>query len=153
MEVRDDHNDPARWAPTLHQLPKLDPFVVPEGFFEHFPHRVGAAIRASQASKARRWPVPMRWAMALPVLFLAGGAIWWFMDVPVDAVAANYEVLAPIDLLDISDALGADVLAYVEDEGAIVELGQVDIGLDENELLAYLERERIDLSELIIELE
>jgi hypothetical protein len=75
------------------------------------------------------------------------------MDVPVDAVAANYEVLAPIDLLDISDALGADVLAYVEDEGAIVELGQVDIGLDENELLAYLERERIDLSELIIELE
>lgn len=50
--------DPLSEAPLLRSIPKVDPFVVPEGFFEQFPHQVQAAIAKK---KAASW-----WSKLLP---------------------------------------------------------------------------------------
>jgi len=66
MDHLDDLNELARTAPTLHGLPKVDPFVVPDGFFERFPHAVGDAIAARERRVNGVWRPWMRWALAVP---------------------------------------------------------------------------------------
>lgn len=63
-----NNEDPIREAPNLSAIPKMDPFVVPEGFFEHFPHRVQARI--VQRCGNERWR-PILWpALAASTLIL-----------------------------------------------------------------------------------
>jgi hypothetical protein len=75
MDPLNEDNELKRQAPTLFGLPKADPFVVPSGFFEQFPHEVQA--RVTERSRTRDWGWWRRMAIALPMLALGLGAFWW----------------------------------------------------------------------------
>lgn len=154
MNDPDDTNALARTAPTLHGLPKVDPFVVPEGFFERFPHQVGDAIVASERRSKAGWRPWMRWALAVPAVVVL---VWFGLrngqgvhDAPPSELA-EVPALTSEELAEIADA---DVVAYMEEEGVAIDLVRVDVDLNDEEMLAYLATEEdIDLTELIIELE
>ena len=55
MDTHTEHEDLKQLAPTLASIPKVDPFVVPQGLFERFPHRRIAA-QAQQKAQARDKP-------------------------------------------------------------------------------------------------
>ena len=52
MERSDEMDELKHLAPTLHGLKRTDPFTVPDGFFERFPHQVQAAIVERQERSA-----------------------------------------------------------------------------------------------------
>lgn len=154
MNDRDRHKDQEHGSPLLKGLPKNDPFVVEPGFFERFPHEVQAlAVR-----RAPKHVLPAVWrriAVALPVATLVFGAIWWWQhDASVDAprMARTVEV-TPLTNEEIDDLDDPDLLAIAEEiapaTADAAPLGQVDLTLNENELVAYFEYENADLNELI----
>ncbi|MFT3886017.1 MAG: hypothetical protein QM724_11465 [Flavobacteriales bacterium] len=129
----------------LAAIPKADPFVTPDGFFERFPHDVQAAVAAQR--RPDRSPWYLRWAFALPVVALLGLCSWWALrDAPPPATAQ-------VEVTPLSD----DELAYLDehdaqtllDEASGADLGEVDLRLNDDELLAYLENEHADITELI----
>lgn len=67
-------------APLLKGIPAHDPFVVPEGFFERFPHQVQERMRTpegslSRAMRALYGSTLVRWSGAITgILLLAFGA-------------------------------------------------------------------------------
>jgi len=147
MEQLDGHDELERLAPKLHGLPKTDPFTVPDGFFERFPHQVQAAIAEGARTPVRAWTWWKRAAIALPVIaLLAFGALNFFRgDVP-EPVAVT--PLPDNELILVDDA--ALLSAIEESVGAITpdDLGRLDSSLNETYLLAYLEEEGADLTEL-----
>ena len=155
MEPLNDHEELERNAPILFGIPKTDPFAVPDGFFERFPHEVQARIVAQNNTRSS-WQWWKRMAVALPVVVLLAGAIWWSQQTaPVENSLATTQFAplpdADLDELDDNDLLA---LALVPDaQDAQPELGNVNVNLNDNELLAYLENENADLDELITELE
>lgn len=156
MEPLDDTNELKRMAPTLHAVPRKDPFLVPDSFFEHFPHQVQAAITRQDQRSSRTWSPWKRLALAFPVLALLGLGIWWITRPPaVIADAAMAIVPLSDEELDLMDE--EDVLAALDGSAATststTDLGQVDLQLNDDELLTYLETEGADLTDLIIELE
>ena len=155
MEPLDDNDELKRIAPTLHGLPKADPFVVPDGFFDRFPHQVQAAIVAGTRVHTPVWNCWKRMAIALPVIALIGLGAWWFRSAPIiePAVAFSADSL-PSDPTMIDDLEETDLVAFIEEtDNANTDLGAVDMRLDEDELLAYLETENADLTDLITDLE
>lgn len=152
MNAMNDPDDLKRSAPTLFGLPKADPFVVPEVFFDRFPHEVQGLVTAKQHRRST-WSDWKRVAIALPALALLGLGVWWAarpMPEP-DHLAA----LANASLTDGElDALGDDELAALTEEVMPLadpqqELGQVGIQLNDDELMAYFEGEGVDMNELI----
>ena len=149
MNTRPEHEDLKPLAPTLASIPKVDPFVVPDGLFERFPHQVQA--RVTTHVPGLRWsPWVKRLALALPVVAVLAGA-WWMLrstDVPVEQVAVVIPetTVDELELLDDPEALAS----LYASEGAGVASANVD--LTEDELAAWLETEQTDLSQLITEL-
>ena len=93
----------------------------------------------------------MRWALAVPAVALlvwaglrAGGG-----DRASEGLA-ELPVLTSDELVEITDA---DVMAYLEEGGGTIDLEQVDVELNDDEMLAYLATQDVDLTELITELE
>src|SRR5262245_38964403 len=74
MEPLNEHDELKRSAPTLAGLPKADPFVVPEPFFEHFPHHVQALVAAK--GRSHSWAGRWKLAIALPVVALLAFGAW-----------------------------------------------------------------------------
>lgn len=155
MEPLNDHEELKRLAPKLHGLPKADPFVVPESFFDRFPHQVQAAIVEGTRKDV---PVGLWWkrlAIALPIIALLGLGTWWLQRTPVavDPMAFTSDSL-PADPTVMDDVDEYEVLALIEEhQGPAPDLGAVEIHLNETELLAYLDNENTDLTDLIIDLE
>jgi hypothetical protein len=155
MESLNENTELERNAPTLFSLPKVDPFVLPDGFFERFPHEVQARIVES-----KKVPWLGNWAkrlsIALPVLVIAAGGLWWMQHQPLQAnvgevAAATLTPLSDDELDGLDDS---DLLALVEETSATADdLGAVDLNLDETELIAYLEGENADVDQLLTELE
>lgn len=156
MEPLDDKNELKRMAPTLHGLPKADPFAVPDGFFERFPHAVQAAITAGQPAPRIAWPWWKRMAIALPIAATVGLAIWVLLpgNGPVESPAAAVTPLSDGELDALDDA---EILAAFEDaetgDISTEDLGAVALQLDDHELLAYLEHEDADIEDLITDIE
>lgn len=143
-------------APVLAGLPKADPFVVPEGFFDRFPHQVQASITAQQPAPDLAWPWWKRWVAALPVVLLAAVGIWMATrsNGPVETPAVAITPLTDGELDAIDDT---EILAAFDDSDAgeipAEGLGEVALQLEEDELLAYLEHEDADMTDLITDIE
>ncbi|MFZ1692091.1 MAG: hypothetical protein WAT74_02745 [Flavobacteriales bacterium] len=72
--------DPLSEAPLLRSIPKVDPFVVPEGFFEQFPHQVQAAIAKKKAASwwSRLLPSTPAFRVAWASAAVLVAALAWF---------------------------------------------------------------------------
>lgn len=149
MNTRPEHDDLKPLAPTLASIPKMDPFVVPEGFFERLPHQVQA--RVTTRSTSLHWsPWVKRFALALPMVAVLAGA-WWMLrstDAPVEQVALVIPetTVDELELLDDPEALAS----LYESEGS--SLASANVDLTDDELAAWLETEQTDLPQLITEL-
>ena len=156
MDHLTDNEEMKRDAPFLNGLPKADPFVVPDGFFERFPHQVQAAITSQRPAQNYAWTWWKRVAIALPITLVTCWGAWMFTsgnrpdehtavaitpltDNELDAIDDN-EIFAAFDEADASDITSED-------------LGDVALRLNDDELLAYLENEDADITELITEIE
>lgn len=155
MEPLNEQDELKRIAPTLHALPKAEPFVVPEGFFDRFPHQVQAAIVARDPELSPAWSWWKRMALALPILALLGLGVWW-LGTPASIstpVAFNSDNLP--DDPDVMEGIDeSELLAFIDEAHDIpADLGSVELRLDEQELLTYLESENLDLADLITDIE
>lgn len=150
MDTHDHERKQHEGGSLLGAIPRTDPFVVPDSYFEQLPHAVQARI----AARGQRSPMHLawrRWAVALPVVVAIGvGSFLLFHDGGRDVrpapVAATVTPLtdAELDQMDVSDLFAAT------DENDLPELGTtVDVQLTDDELLAYLDREHADLTELL----
>lgn len=151
MGTEHDTDDLKRLAPTLASLHKADPFVVPEGFFERFPHQVQA--RVAKPAPTALLPVWMkRLALALPLAAALAGA-WWLLrakEAPAPEVAVEIPE-AGIDELELLEH--PEAFAALAEEGAPLEaLAPTSVDLTDDELAVWLENESTDPSELIAEL-
>jgi hypothetical protein len=152
MNDTNEPDDLKRSAPTLFGLPKADPFVVPEGFFDRFPHEVQGLVTAKK-HRGSTWSVWKRVAIALPAMALLGLGVWWAtrpLHQPEHLDGITAASLTDGEL----DALGDDELAALTEEVIPLadleqELGQVGIRLNDDELIAYFEGEGVDMNELI----
>jgi hypothetical protein len=155
MEPMNGPDDLERTAPTLHSLPKADPFVVPDGFFERFPHQVQAAIVERAQEQRPAWNRWKRMAIALPIIALLGLGGWWLQrPSSVEPPVAFSRDDLPGDPAVMDDVDEAELLAFIEEShNASADLGAVELRLDENELLAYLETENADLADLMNDIE
>lgn len=156
MEHLTDNDDWKRDAPHLAGLPKADPFIVPDGFFDRFPHQVQAAIVAQRPATTFAWPWWKRLSIALPLVALMGSGVWILTretpvaGIPVVAVTPLTD--GELDAIDDQELLAAFDETEAE-EITTEDLGEVDIELNDDELLAYLEDEDTDLADLITEIE
>lgn len=150
MNDRHENEELERIAPTLSAREPRDPFVVPEGFFDRFPHEVQAAIAAR--ARRRGWaglPVPVRrLAFALPLIALLVGT-WWYFNTEGDSTPiAELSTTPSLEELSWSDQ--EYLLASLEEEG-FATAAFTDVELTEAELAAYLMHENVDITELITE--
>jgi hypothetical protein len=149
MNTRHEHEDLKPLAPTLASIPKVDPFVVPEGLFERFPHQVQARITTQ--GPALPWSTWVkRLAVALPLVALLAGA-WWMLrsaDRPPDQMAVEIPETT-VDELELLD--DPETLASLYESEVALEVS-TDMDLSDDELAAWLEAEQTDLSQLIAEL-
>jgi hypothetical protein len=156
MDPLTDNDDWKRDAPHLAGLPKADPFSVPDGFFDRFPHQVQAAIVAQEQTTTSAQPWWKRLSIALPIVALMGLAVWMLMrDTPVaevPAVAVTPLTDGELDAMDDHELLAAFDETDAE-EITPEDLGGVVIDLNDDELLAYLEHEDTDLADLITDIE
>ncbi len=145
-------DDLKRSAPTLFSLPKGDPFVVPEGFFDRFPHEVQHLVTAKHGH-GNVWSAWKRFAYALPVIALLGLGLWWAIHPVEEPGPLAMPAAAPFTDGEL-DQLGDDeLLALSEDVTPLADpaeaIGYVDIQLNDDELMAYLESNGADINELI----
>lgn len=150
---RHEHDEPED-APTLKALPKVDPFVVPEDFFERFPHVVQARIAGQPNAQGRsaRWmgrvPLPVRWIGAAVMLASFVGAV--VLAVRDDgSTATSLASGAAIPSIGTDQVDEADLLAMIEDAPTLMAEVVKDLSVDE--MAAYLAHENIPLDLLIEE--
>jgi hypothetical protein len=154
MEPLNEHDELKRSAPTLAGLSKTDPFVVPDAFFDQFPHQVQARVTAGtrfRSTAERGWSGWKRVAIALPVVALLAFGAWRMLHTG-PASEAPMVAVTPLTDEELVAYDDIDPLSWVEEED-LPQLGEVNIDLNEEDLLAYLEEEHADLTELIIETE
>ena len=137
-----------RLAPTLFRIPKSDPFVVPEPFFERFPHEVQAQVTAQSVPRAI-WNLWKPVAITLPLAALIAIGIWWMQHDTVAQPIAQVEV-TPLTDVEVDQMEDNDLLSSIE-EIPPADLGEVNVRLNDEELLAYLNNEQTDLTQLITE--
>lgn len=148
MEASNNNDELERIAPTLHRLQGRDPFMVPDGFFDRFPHEVQAAIVARE--QLRGWAaLPLlarRLAIALAVAaVLAGG--WWIRNNKPGTAIAQLSTTPCLDDLNWSEE--HELLASLEEDLPTMEAA--DIRLTDDEIAAYITHENIDLTDLLTE--
>jgi hypothetical protein len=148
MEPHEQH-DELKKAPFLRSLPKVDPFVVPEGFFEGFPHAVGSRI-LKQRSKRAGWsafilrPSVVGAFAVFAVVLLA----WFAWPVQEHLESLSEQVIEPEELPQ--GTWDTDFL-YEElgEEGFATTM---DLPMDDEVLFAYLINEDLSLDLLTDEL-
>lgn len=156
MEPRERNID-LKDAPTLRSIPKVDPFVVPEGFFDRFPQKVqekiaaggGKVINLNERRAQQR--LYFRIAAAAAMVALVATLALNFLqtdDTAVDGAMAQITV-TPSELdLDALDDHDLFALLGSDDEP----FAQPADGLSSEEMAAYLEHEELPLDLLIEEL-
>jgi len=148
-----DNNDELRSAPNLRAIPKADPFVVPDGFFERFPHLVQQRIVEDRARSANwswnlsGWLRPAIGALAL----LAVVALAWVLWPKAEGDVLDQQLASYGTPDHVSDELDAeDVYTALSTNDPL--LAEVDLTMTDAELAEYVEQEELPLDLLIEEL-
>lgn len=155
MDPRNEH-DELKDAPTLRALPKVDPFVVPEGFFERFPHQVQAKTGARRTSSSGLigWildrPLALRVAGITAILALISSAIFFALRQDVVVPVQVAEITIAPNEIDVDEFADDDLFAVLENEEE--PFATAGDGLTQDEMAAYLENEELPLDLLIEEL-
>lgn len=141
-------------APLLGSIPKLDPFVVPDGFFDQFPHQVQSNILLAQERNTR-----MAWmqflfkpaligSFSVVVLALLG---WWaWQPAEQQPTAAQHEIAREAEFLMVEDIEEPELYALFASSDNT--MADVDLSLDDDVLIDYLENEDLSLYFLTEEL-
>lgn len=136
-----------RLAPTLHSLPKRDPFLVEAGLFDHLPH---AAKTAAQSSGGRPGTLPRwRWAMVGMAVAVLCATTWWALHPGTAAEQPTAEVSIPMLTDSEMVALAHDPSELITEDVAVVVWDTVPVTLTQDELLAYIDHEDLDLHDVI----
>lgn len=136
MDLHNDIEELKKEAPTLFAIKKSDPFEVPEGFFDHFPHNVQDAVKGVHAGV--QIPFWKGLLIALPliaVIIAVSGILIKMSGEPLEGSSftgvGNFEIE---DVLDYSDA--EELLAALDPEDLPDDLFQnfeLDGGLSDEE--------------------
>ncbi|HEY0976068.1 MAG TPA: hypothetical protein VGE21_01250 [Flavobacteriales bacterium] len=145
MEQAHEHDELKRIAPVLSALPKRDPFVVEEGLFDRLPHAVQARITAAAERRAFSWP--KRLAIAFPVMALLSIGLWW-MTRTVEPAPLAEDIITPLTDEELESMDPQEFMAMM-DAGTDVQWDSVHVQLSDDEMLAYLEEQSLDLTDLI----
>ena len=143
-----DHTDELKDAPLLRSIPKHDPFIVPDGFFDRFPHAVQARILEQQHPIAKPW-----WSrFAIPAISLGMMAllvlVWWMIPTNKPELNALVPELDEHTEFAVLDETDSDLL-YALFDTSTTPMGNVDLQLETEELIAYLDNENLPLDFLI----
>ncbi|MEO8588679.1 MAG: hypothetical protein ABI432_04870 [Flavobacteriales bacterium] len=152
MNAHDDTNE-LRSAPTLRSIPDVDPFVVPDGFFDRFPQLVQQRI-AEDRLTSQRWSWSLAGLMrpAIGGLALITVVILTWVSWPTSNGDVRQAQLATYETPDhVSDDLEADEVYTALSSDAPL-LAEADLTLSDAELAEYIEQEEIPLDLLIEEL-
>ena len=143
--------DLKRESPMLDAIPRRDPFVVPDRYFERFPHLVQSRIAEPEPAWRRLlagfWNA--HWAIRAAIPVAAALAIIFLLRVqdPADSAQAAFTTdIKPEELADWS-MNDEDLFAVLPDEEQTSVWAEP---LSEEELTGYMDHEGIPL-ELIIE--
>lgn len=151
MERTDEPNELSD-APTLRNLSRNDPFVVPEGFFDAFPHAVQQHALAGTKTPSRLasgWQRMLRPAFAIAsITILATAALLW-MERPRTIPAEQNVAWSADELLDADMDVEVLYTEYPVD-GDLMDA--VHLPQDDEAVLAYLDNEDLPLDLLIEEL-
>ena len=149
MTERNEPNELSE-APQLRAIPKVDPFVVPEGFFERFPQQVKAEATRERMPWALFGP-PLRLARLAGVLTLVAVAVlaWKNWSTPVDMRTAMTEPTLETDLLAMEELSSDQLYSLMAEDPA--PFTHVDPELGADQLIAYLEEEDLPLDILVEE--
>lgn len=136
-------------SPLLKQLRGSDPFVVPESFFERFPHQVQAAATRQGRSVTSRWSGHWHfWPAGVAVALMAALFLW---------PRSGREVQGPNLAQTAIDPSELDLYALEQTTDLLIEedaptLAEVYLPVTDDELLGYIAHEEIALDLLIEEL-
>lgn len=153
MEHSDEPNELTD-APFLRSVAKSDPFVVPEGFFDRFPHTVQQQALSGNRGSERSvpgWQRLLRPALAIASIALVATAALLWMERP----EATPAPVAEDTHWSESDLLHADMdveLLYTEFHPEADLMDVVHLPKDDDAVLAYLDNEDLPLDLLIEEL-
>jgi hypothetical protein len=150
-------NDELRQAPLLKGIPTHDPFVVPDGFFERFPHQVQDRLRKPEGFLVRTTrtlygSAMVRWSGAIAgILLLAFGASILLNRAPNDKSSDQVAVQERVsDELDAGYLTESELLWYAE--GSTELMAAAGSNMNADDLQHYLENEDLPLDLLSEEL-
>ncbi len=175
MNTNSQHSDEIRKelegiAPTLSKIEKVNPFEVPDGYFENLPGLVSDRINeGSTAHRATVRTLTLRWAAVAASITLIAAFAYIFNNT---SELNNNMDLAQLDIEEITEAL-LNEGAYTIEEEDLIELlvtkdedpsagsgsgsgsgsGQEKEETDTDEIIDYLIDGDIDLTTIIDELE
>ena len=147
-----DELDDLRSAPTLRSLKGSAPFVVPDGFFEAFPHAVQQEALAQAAPRSfNPWRRVLRPVLALgAVALIAILGLRWPASAPLEEPAPlAVQDWTPEDL----ERSGVDIRSVqtlLGPEESLMDV--IELPDDDHAVIAYLENEDLPLDLLIEEL-
>lgn len=148
MEPETDINELRQVAPRLANIRKEDPFRVPDGFFGQFPHRVQAMAVAKRTPRTSVWM--KRMAIALPLVATVAVCTHLLRMETGSAPMINITADEAARLLPTGTASIQEILSTAEPSDW-PDLGAVTMQLTPDEAAAYVDREGIDLTNLILE--
>lgn len=150
MERTDQIEDPLNDAPILRSLKaRPDPFVAPEGFFDRSPHLIRERVVKKDLPMSGIWV--KRLALSIGVIAVVI-AVWWALPVTDHSAADPIEQELVIDVSPDELPLNESLLWAVQNDPDQPLFEDVMIELEEEELMAYLEYENVDVEHLIEEL-
>lgn len=150
-------HDPLQDAPLLRSIRREDPFRVPDGFFERFPHLVQERINQQPPELFGRFRIALvRRSMTFASVVLVIGVVAWLVARSPDMQPTTKDLvhrtefdIAPEELFLVGDG----DISLLEDLDPSAELlSEVGTGLSDDELVAYLEQDDLPVELLIEEL-
>ncbi len=87
---------------------KRNPFLVPDGYFDHLPEQVMASLPVRKRQAKSIWLRPIYYAAACACVLLIGTGIW--MALPTDSFQSSTQVMAAQNPLDVAFDEAADYM-------------------------------------------
>ena len=150
-------SDELNEAPLLKSIPAHDPFVVPDGFFERFPHRVQDRLRKPQSFTARAMraihgTTLVRWiSVGIAIMLLVFGVnhVW---NTPPKANGDGHAVVVSMEPEEVDTGTWSESELLWYTEGSSEFMAYAGDNVRTEDLLHYLENEDLPLDLLSEEL-